>query len=164
MLFIAVLAEQPPKPDDVWAILAQNPELATVAKEWLTLDCKMNVSVRTSAPCEKPGLHPYMFCMRVVKNNEELNYPDLTCVVMRNATTERQEEAHTKQVMKFMQRTIETVLFDFLGDLEFDVMDQWITSTGNGVVVLRNIELHELEDAFFRSNRANFQIVEGSKS
>ena len=167
MLFVTVLTKEKPKPDDVWAVIGQSPDLN---KEFLAFmtppapDCNINVYVRSTGDYTEQQLRPYTFCVRMTRDTREFEYPDLTIVVVHNLTKEQREPEQTKQVLKFQQPQIESLLVDNFGDLPYSEMTEAITSTGNGLIILRDVEIELLKKAFHDGNRNHFSLVEGPQS
>jgi len=165
MFYIAVLSPTVPAKADVWPLVGQNPELAEKVSGHMTDPdlFKINVDVRSSVAFEHLKLRPYMYAVKLMRGTEELEYEHLTIVVLHNLTKEQHNEEHTKQRLKFQQPDIEAALLAMLDDVEYSELEQHITSTGNGMLIMRDVPPGELRNCFALGNRANFKVIEGTK-
>lgn len=164
MLYLTALSSEVPTKEDIWPLIGQYPDLSEKFMAFLDPEsCKISVDVRSSAVFADLKLRPYMFAVRLVKAGIEFDYDHLPIIVLFNKTKEQHADEHTKQRLKFAMPDIWKAL-EFIIDAEYSDLEQHITSTGNGLLVMRDIDRSELRDCFARGNRSNFTVVEGSKS
>lgn len=165
MFYILVLSAEVPAKKDVWALIGQNPELTEKVQAHMKNPdtFKISVDIRSSSEFNHLKLRPYMFAVKLMHDSLELNYDDLTIIALHNKTTQQQDEAHTKQRLKFQQRDIEASLLAVLDDVEYTELDQYITSTGNGMLIMRDVSPVEMRNWFALGNRANFKVIKGMK-
>lgn len=164
MFFICVMSAEVPTNQDIWPVIGQCPDLTAAFMEFTKGDCTISGTVRTSHASADMRMRPYMFCMRVAKDGQEFKWPDLPVVVLRNRTTEKHDLEHTKQALGFMMAEVERTLDEFLEDVVAEDLEQAITSTGNGLLVLKGVNMQEIENAFHKSNRKMFKVIEGAKA
>lgn len=164
MLYIAVLTAEPLSKNDVWPIIGQYPDLADKFSAFMNPEsCNIHVDVRTSAAFDGLLLRPYMYAIKLTEGDVEFNYEHLPIIVLYNLTKEQHEIEHTKQRLAFQQPEVNKSLEAFLLDVQYSELEQHVTSTGNGLLVMRDIDPAELRDSFARGNRANFTVIEGTK-
>ncbi len=164
MLYLTVLSTEAPTQGDVWPLIGQYPDLSEKFMAFMNPETsQIKVDVRSSAAFADLKMRPYMFAVKLVEGGVEFDYDHLPIIVLYNKTTEQHDEEHTKQRLQFQMADIWKAL-EFIIDAEYSELEQHITSTGNGLLIMRDIDRAELRDAFARGNRSNFSVVEGSKS
>jgi hypothetical protein len=164
MLYLTVLTSEVPVQGDIWPLIGQYPDLSQKFMAFMKPDTsKIAVDVRSSNAFADLKMRPYMFAVKLVEAGVEFDYDHLPIIVLYNKTQEQHDEEHTKQRLKFQMPDIWKAL-EFIMDAEYSELEQHITSTGNGLLVMRDIDRAELRDAFARGNRSNFTVVEGTKS
>jgi hypothetical protein len=164
MLYLTVLSSEVPTQADIWPLVGQYPDLSEKFQAFMNPETsRIKVDVRSSAEFADLKLRPYMFAVRLTEGGVEFDYDHLPIIVLYNKTPEQHDLEHTKQRLQFQLPDIWKAL-EFIMDAEHSDMEQHVTSTGNGLLIMRDINRAELRDAFARGNRSNFTVVEGSKS
>lgn len=162
MFFIMALSEQKPEPKDIWYLIGQSPELCLQVRDFMADPAKINMSVktRTVPGVENLRVKPFLYAVRMSHGDVELQFPHLTIVALQNKTLELHDTEHTKQRFKFKQTEIENAMIAAFGEgLDYSAMEQHITNTGNGLIILRDIDLQEFSNVIAAGERATFKVV-----
>lgn len=163
MFYLVALCAQKPEPKDIWFLIGQNPELCVLVRDFMTDPAKINMDVktRTVPGVEDLRIKPWLYAVRMTNGDTELEFPHLTVVAVQNKTLELHETEHTKQRFKFQHDDNEAAMIAAFGEgLDYSEMEQHITNTGNGLIILRDIDMQEFSNVIAAGERATFKVVE----